>query len=75
MEQNQLQNYIGRDIKNIISQMEVVSRTSKEGNPYLAIQITFVNGFQKILFIQSAETFAWVNALEYLQTSNSINNF
>lgn len=69
---NDLQAYIGRDIKSIITQVSPIQRTSKDGNPYIAIEMTFTNGFKKLLFIPSAEVFAWTNAIDMAATSKAL---
>lgn len=34
-----------------------ISRTSKNGQPYTALEITFPNGYKKIVFLDRAEEF------------------
>lgn len=70
--ENSLAPYVGQDVKNIIKKMEIVQRTSKDGNPYFAIEMTFCNGYTKLLFVNSQELFAWTNALEMLDTEKQI---
>lgn len=36
---------------------KVVQKTSKNGKPYVALEITFPNGYKKIVFLDRAEEF------------------
>ena len=36
---------------------EVVTRKSKKGNNYTALEITFPNGYKKIVFLDLAEVY------------------
>lgn len=38
-------------------EVQVVSKTSKNGNPYTALEITFPNGYKKIVFLDKAEEY------------------
>ena len=52
--ENQLQKYMGRNLKNIINDIQVVQGTAKDsGNLYYAIELSFVNGYKKRLFLKS----------------------
>ena len=70
--ENSLAQYVGKDVKKIIKKMEIVQRTSKDGNPYFAIEMTFNNGYTKLLFINAQEQFAWTNAFDLLDTESQI---
>lgn len=73
--ENQLQKYMGRNLKNIINDIQVVQGTAKDsGNLYYAIELSFVNGYKKRLFLKSDEQFAWVNAIETLVTVNQMDS-
>lgn len=70
---NPLQKYHNRDLRGAIQGMTVRQGTAKDsGNPYYYISITFVNGYEKRLFLNSDETFAWCNAFEQLSTVNQM---
>ena len=72
--ENTLAKYMGQDLKEIISDLQVIQGTAKDsGNIYYAIEITFINGYKNRLFLRGAEQFAWVNAFEQLQTQVQIN--
>lgn len=74
MNDNLLSKYLGRNVKNIISNVEVVQGTAKEtGNIYYAIEISFINGYKKRLYLRSDEQFAWVNAIEQLESQVQVN--
>ena len=34
---------------------ELVEKTSKKGNPYVALEITFPTGYKKTVFLDAAE--------------------
>lgn len=71
--QDTLSNYMNRNLKDIISNISVVQGTAKDsGNIYYAIELTFINGFVKRLFLRSDEQFAWINAIELLDSSKQI---
>lgn len=63
---NPLSKYIGNpNLINSLDSIEVVQRTSKDGNPYCAIMLNFVNGYSKPIFaFRSEEQFAFANAFE-----------
>lgn len=69
-----MQKYLGKELKGAISSLQVVQGTAREsGKPYYAIDITFINGYQKRMFISNAEQFAWTNAFDQLETQVQIN--
>lgn len=68
MPDNTLAQYLNKEYKDIISELHVVQRTSKEGNPYCAIEMCFINGFKKLLFLRSDEQFAWTNAFDLVDS-------
>lgn len=35
--------------------VELVEKTSKKGNPYVALEITFPSGYKKMVFLDGAE--------------------
>lgn len=72
--QNPLSNYLDKDLRGIISGLTVVTGTAKEsGNIYYAIELTFINGYKKRMFLKDDERFAWVNAMDQLETSKQVN--
>ena len=73
--ENTLANHMGKNLKNIISEIKVVQGTAKDsGNIYYAIELNFINGYSKRLFLRSEEQFAWINAIEQLQTQQQVEN-
>ena len=36
---------------------KAIQKTSKNGNPYIALEITFPNGYKKIVFLDRAEEY------------------
>lgn len=72
--ENTLQKYLGKELKGAISSIQVAQGTAKEtGNIYYAIDITFINGYKKRMFVSNAEQFAWVNAFDQLDTQVQVN--
>lgn len=70
--ESQLQKYHNRDLRGAIQNMTVVQGTSKEGNIYYAIEITFINGYQKRIFLRSDEQFAWCNAFDMIDVNKTV---
>lgn len=71
---NSLAKYLGRDLKGIIGQVNVIQGTAKDsGNTYYAIELSFINGYKKRLFLRDEERFAWTNAIEQLDTQVQVN--
>lgn len=66
MGNNPLSKFIGNpNLAASLDSIEVVQRTSKDGNPYCAIDLKFVNGYTKTIFaFRSEEQFAFANAFE-----------
>ena len=74
MESN-LAKYLGQDLKGIISKIEVVQGTAKDsGNIYYAIELSFINGYKKRLFLKNEEQFCWANAIDILTTQKQIDS-
>lgn len=70
---NTLSNYLNKDLKGVISNLQVVQGTAKDsGNIYYAIEISFINGYKKRLYLRSDEQFAWTNAFDQLLTEKQI---
>lgn len=38
-------------------EVAIVERESKKGNEYIALEITFPNGYKKLVFLDKAEEF------------------
>lgn len=72
--ENTLSKYMGKNLKDIITDVQVVQGTAKDsGNIYYAIEISFINGYKKRLFLKNEEQFAWTNAIDQLETQIQIN--
>lgn len=70
---NTLSKYINKDLKGVIADLQVVQGTAKDsGNIYYAIEISFINGYKKRLFLRSDEQFAWTNAFDQLLTQKQV---
>lgn len=73
METTTFANYIGKNLKNIITDVRVVQGTSKDsGKLYYYIELLFINGYKKVLFLKSDEAFAWLNAMQTLDVSSEL---
>lgn len=72
--QNNLSKYLGRDdLKNVISSLTVFQGTAKEsGNTYYALELKLINGFPTRMYLKPDALFAWLNALELLDTNNQM---
>lgn len=71
--ENQMSKYINRDLKGAIAKIEVVQGTAKDsGNIYYAIEMSFINGYKKRIFLRSDEQFAWCNAFDQLETQQQV---
>lgn len=73
MDNTQMSKYLNKDLKKVLSSMEVVQGTAKDsGNLYYAIELTFINGYKKRLFLRSDEQFAWTNAFDMLEAQSLV---
>lgn len=45
----------------------VTRKTSKKGNTYVCLEVTFPNGYKKIVFLDKAEEFM---AAEFIEDNN-----
>lgn len=70
--ENILTKYQGKNYKDALEKLEVISDVSKEGKPYSCIQLTFVNGYQTRLFARGGDAFAIANAFDSLQLINQM---
>lgn len=56
-----------------VKDFRVVQGTAKDsGNVYYCVEIEFVNGFSKRMFLQNAEKFALSNAFEMVETTQQV---
>lgn len=70
--ENKLNKYIGRDVKKIVKNIDIVSAVAKSGSPYTCVDITLINGYTKRLFLKSEEEFCFTNAIEMLDANTII---
>lgn len=72
---NSLAKYMNKNLKDVICDLQVAQGTAKDsGNIYYCIEISFINGYKKRLFLKSDEQFAWSNAFDMLETNNVIDS-
>lgn len=73
MQENALARFHNRDLRKSLASLTVVQGTAKDsGNVYYAIELGFINGYKKRIFLRSDEQFAWVNAFEQAETEEQI---
>lgn len=59
--------YLNKDLTAAIAMLRVSQGTAKEtGNLYYFVELEFINGFKKRIFLKSDEQFAWCNAFDVL---------
>lgn len=70
-----LQKYQDQELKGVIRSLRVMQGKAKDsGNIYYYIQMVFVNGYEKRIFLNNDETFAWVNAFDVLEQDRQLVN-
>lgn len=62
-----LQDYHNQDLTDSIKLLTVKQGKSKEGTDYYYLELTFINGFTKRIFVNSTESFGFLNAFQSLQ--------
>lgn len=72
METNPLQRYISTELKKAVDSVQVKTGMTKEGNTYYYISLKLINGYEKKLFVNDAERFAFISAFESLPTIRSL---
>lgn len=73
--ENALTKYIGREdlTTKAIKSFKVIQGIAKQtGNPYYALELVFINGYSKRLFLQDAELFAVCNAFDQVQSTQQV---
>lgn len=63
--------YYNRDFKAALASVELKTGTSKEGNPYTYLNLVFINGYSKRLFLNDEALFALRNAIDTLASSQA----
>lgn len=43
---------------------KAIQKTSKKGSPYICLEVTFPNGYKKLVFLEKAEEFFVIDYLE-----------
>ena len=64
---SELQEYHNQDLTDSIKLLTVKQGKSKEGTDYYYLELTFINGFTKRIFVNSTESFGFLNAFQSLQ--------
>lgn len=69
-----LSKYQNKELKGAIESMKIYKGKAKEsGNDYYAVDIEFINGYKKRLFLNNEESFAFCNAFDTLDISKQLN--
>lgn len=58
--------YLNKNITKVISSLELKSGKSKEGSDYLYLDLAFINGYSKRIFLNNESMFAIRNAIDNL---------
>lgn len=61
---SELQDYHNQDLTDSIKLLTVKQGKSKEGTVYYYLELTFINGFTKRIFVNSTELFGFINAFQ-----------
>lgn len=61
---SELQDYLNQDLTDSIKLLTVKQGKSKEGTDYFYLELTFINGFTKRIFVNSTESFGFINAFQ-----------
>ena len=64
---SEFQDYHNQDLTDSIKLLTVKQGKSKEGTDYYYLELTFINGFTKRIFVNSTESFGFLNAFQSLQ--------
>lgn len=67
-----MEKYINRELKDSIESLQVRQGTSKEGTSYYYISLVLNNNFEKRIYAQSAEQFAFCNAFDLMDTQKQV---
>ena len=71
--ENSLAKYLNKDLRSAISGLTVVQGTAKDsGNVYYCVELSFINGYVKRIFLRNDEAFAWANAFELVQAQQQV---
>lgn len=63
--------YFNLEFKDAISSCQVKQGTSKEGSPYSYIEIQFINGYSKRIFMNDEMKFAIFNSIDAMIASGN----
>lgn len=63
---SELQNFHNQDLTDSIKLLTVKQGKSKDGTDYYYLELTFINGFSKRIFVNSTESFGFLNAFQSL---------
>lgn len=70
-----LQQYLDQELKGAIRSVRVQQGKAKDsGNIYYYVQLIFINGYEKRIFLNNDESFAWINAFQQLESERQLTN-
>lgn len=68
-----IEKFKDQELKDVVRSIRVYEGRAKDsGNVYYALDLHLTNGYTKRLFLNNEESFAWINALELLDTDKQI---
>lgn len=63
---SELKDYLNQDLTDSIKLLSVKQGKTKDGTDYLYLELAFINGFTKRIFVNSSEMFGFLNAFQSL---------
>ena len=63
---SELQDYLNQDLTDSIKLLTVKQGKTKDGVDYSYVELAFINGFTKRIFVNSSEMFGFLNAFQSL---------
>lgn len=72
--ENQLNKYIGQELKESIESLQVKTGVSKGGLSYEYIALKLKNGYETRIYAKQGEAYAFSNAFDLLTASRQIEN-
>lgn len=64
-----MQDLQGKNIAGALKNMTVKSGTSKDGNPYTYLELTYINDWRQRVFLNDDQRFAFLNACELYKSN------
>lgn len=69
-----MEKYLEKEYKGAVSSLKLCQGVAKDsGNPYYYLSLTFVNGYERRLFLNDDQRFAISNAFDTIDTAKILN--